>query len=250
LTPPDLVARVHAAYGDAWEAQGRLREAWGGAAADVRGLRLFASGLPHERWNSADAVSADPDLEAARRWFTERGVPWGVRVPEGMDWPYGRRLFSRALMALEPRDFLPAPPVAHLALSAANPEELDELAALDAAVYEDPVEQSRAWIEPHLHAPDVTTACARLGGELAGTGWALRTDGRAGPAVFTGGVAVAATARRRGIGAAVSSWLVQSGLGAGAELAVLAPDTDEAARIYGRLGFARVTAFVVHAAPH
>jgi GNAT superfamily N-acetyltransferase len=153
-------------------------------------------------------------------------------------------------MALAPDDFRPAPPVAGLAIGAAAPEDLDELAALDAAAYDDAVADSRAWLEPHLTAPEMTTALARLDGELAGTGWALRTDGRAGPAVFIGGVAVADRSRRRGVGAAVSSWLVQSGLGAGADLAVLAPDTEAAARIYARLGFARVTAFVVHTAPH
>ena len=44
-------------------------------------------------------------------------------------------------------------------------------------------------------------------------------------------------ARRRGVGAALSSWLLERGFAAGAELAHLNPDTDEAARLYGRLGF-------------
>ena len=46
-----------------------------------------------------------------------------------------------------------------------------------------------------------------------------------------------AAARRRGVGAALSSWLLERGFAAGAELAHLNPDTDEAARLYGRLGF-------------
>ena len=46
-----------------------------------------------------------------------------------------------------------------------------------------------------------------------------------------------AAARRRGIAAALSSWLLERGFAAGAELAHLNPDSDEAARLYGRLGF-------------
>ena len=59
-----------------------------------------------------------------------------------------------------------------------------------------------------------------------------------GPSLYLAGVAVLPAARRRGVGAALSSWLLERGFAAGAELAHLNPDTDEAARIYGRLGFA------------
>ncbi len=51
------------------------------------------------------------------------------------------------------------------------------------------------------------------------------------------GVAVAMEARRRGVGAAMSSWLLARGFVRGAELAHLNPDTDTAARLYARLGF-------------
>jgi hypothetical protein len=39
------------------------------------------------------------------------------------------------------------------------------------------------------------------------------------------------------VGAAVSSWLLAQGLAAGADLAHLQADTEEAARVYRRLGF-------------
>ena len=48
-------------------------------------------------------------------------------------------------------------------------------------------------------------------------------------------------ARRRGVGAGVSSWLLQRAFERGAELAHLNPDTDAAARIYGRLGFTELS---------
>jgi GNAT superfamily N-acetyltransferase len=44
-------------------------------------------------------------------------------------------------------------------------------------------------------------------------------------------------ARRRGVGAGVSSWLLERAFAGGAELAHLNPDTHAAARIYERLGF-------------
>ena len=80
-------------------------------------------------------------------------------------------------------------------------------------------------------------ALAELDGDPAGTAYTLRSDGAAGPSLYLAGVGVLAAARRRGVGAALSSWLLERGFGAGAELAHLNPDTDEAARIYQRLGF-------------
>ena len=69
------------------------------------------------------------------------------------------------------------------------------------------------------------------------TAYALRSDGVAGPAVYLAGVAVLPAARRRGVGAALSSWLLARGVAGGAELAHLHADTDDAARVYARLGF-------------
>ena len=93
------------------------------------------------------------------------------------------------------------------------------------------------WLEPLLAAASADVVLAELDGEPAGTAYTLRSDGAGGPALYLAGVAVLATARRRGVGAAMSSWLLERGFAAGAELAHLNPDTDEAARLYGRLGF-------------
>jgi len=98
----------------------------------------------------------------------------------------------------------------------------------------------RQWIEPHLHGEHVDVALAELDGEPVGTGYALRSDGRAGEALYVGGVTVLPNARRRGVASAVTEWLLDRGATAGAQLAHLHPDTDEAARIYARMGFVEV----------
>ena len=74
----------------------------------------------------------------------------------------------------------------------------------------------------------------------------MTTDDRAGPCVGIFGVGVVEHARRRGIGAALTSWLLEDAFSAGAELAHLNPDTEEAARLYARMGFVETPGFDVY----
>ena len=229
---------MRAAQADALVVQGQLREPWGGAAARPRDLVVMAAGFDARGVNTGDVTGPDPDLAAARAFFAARGVAWGVRVPEEMPWGHGRLLFGRRLMALQAAHFRPAPDVAEVELRTAGPAELPEVLGIDSTVFElDPVE-NRRWLEPLLAARErVDFALATLEGEPAGCAYTLRSDGEAGPSLCVAGVAVLAAARRRGVGAAMSSWLLARGFAAGAELAHLNPDTDAAARLYGRLGF-------------
>jgi GNAT superfamily N-acetyltransferase len=230
--------RVQTAHADAWEAQGRLREPYGGGVGTARGIRLMASGLPEPQWNNGDVSAPDADVAAAREFYAGYGVPWGVRVPAGVPWAHGRHLFSKRLMGLASAAFAPAAAVRGLRLRAASPSDLDTVAAIDAAAFaSDP---SPAWIEPLLHSERAVVALAELGREPVGAAYSLRSDGVAGACLYVAGVGVVAAARRRGVGAAISSWLLARGFAAGAELAHLHPDSDEAARIYGRLGFTEV----------
>jgi len=229
--------RVQVAVADAWEVQGRLRERIGGGVLEVRGLRLMASGLTPAQWNSGDATAPDADIEAARAFYARRRADWGVRVPAGMPWRHGRHVLTLQIMALEPHEFAPVEPPPGVAVRAATQDDLETVVAIDAAAFEDDPSDERPWLAPHLGAERITTALATLDGEPAGTGYAIRTDGRAGPALYLAGVAVAPSARRRGVGGALSAWLVERGLAAGAELAHLHADTEDAARVYARLGF-------------
>ena len=73
-TQPDaLDRRVWDAHGDAWQAQGRLREGCGGGAAEMPGIRLMASGLPHAQWNNGDVTQPDEvPWNDVRAWYAAR----------------------------------------------------------------------------------------------------------------------------------------------------------------------------------
>jgi GNAT superfamily N-acetyltransferase len=238
--------RVRTAHGDAWEAQGLMRARCGGGAGELRGIRLSASGIAHAQWNNGDVTAADADIEGARAFFTARRVPWGVRVPAGMRWAHGRLLFSKRLMGLPAGGHRPAPAVSGLRVRAAAPADLSTVVRIDAEAFGDDPELERQWLEPHLSAPRCTVALAELDGTPVGTGYSLRSDGRAGPCLYIAGVAVASTARRRGVAARITSWLLDRGFAAGAELAHLHPDSDVAGRLYARLGFLETPGFDVY----
>jgi len=229
---------VRTAQADALAVQGELRVPWGGEAAAPRDLQLCAAGFEAAGVNSADVTGPDPDLSAAREFYARHGVRWGVRVPEEMPWEHGRLLFRRRLMALERAGFVAAPAVEGLELAKAGSGELDAVLQIDSSAFGLDPGENRRWLEPLLAAEErIDFALGALDGEPVGSAYSMRTDGAAGPCLYLAGVAVLASARRRGVGAALSSWLLERGFAGGAELAHLNPDTDTAARLYGRLGF-------------
>ena len=246
-------ARTWTAHADAQEVQGRLREPCGGGAADLPGIRLMASGLDSPAYNNGDVTDAGRvDLGQVREWYVERAVPWGVRVPSAQRWTAGHRLLEKRLMALPAEQLRVAPPVPGLSVRRAAPGDLAAVLAVDRSAFAADHENGpqddlgRAWLEPHLSTPHVAVALAALDGAPVATGYCVLSTGRAGPAAALGGVAVVEHARRRGIGAAVSSWLLQHAVHVGARWAHLSPDTEQAARVYRRLGFRGCGSFTVH----
>jgi len=197
--------------------------------------------------NSGDVTGPDPDLDAARAFFTEHGVHWGIRVPEEQPWEHGRLLFRRRLMALDREAFRPAAGVPGLELRRAGLEDLPAALDIDSTAFGLDVAENTRWLEPLVAEGErVTFALAILDGDPVGTAYVMRTDGAAGPCLYLAGVAVRAEARQRGIGAAMSSWLLERGFAAGAELAHLNPDTAGAARLYGRLGFIELPGYDIY----
>lgn len=241
LTGVDDVAAgwIRQAHGDAWHAIGSACAERGGGVRELAGARLMATGLPHAQWNNGDVHDpAAVDVDEVREWYSSLGVPWGVRVPAGAAWPHGRHLFRKRLMGAVPSSFRPPPPVAGLDLRPAGPDDLEAVLAVDVTAFEEAPEVERPWLGMLLDNPATVVAVATLGDRVVATGWVLRSEGWAGPAGYVAGIGVEPEVRRRGIGALVTAWLMEE-VG---DLAVwhLHPDTDSAARIYGRLGFVEV----------
>ena len=239
--------RVWTAHADAWQQQGAIRgpdpERW----AELAGVRVMTSGLPHPQWNNADVFDSSlVDIDAVRGWYCERGVPWGARVPAGMPWPHGQHLLDQCLMGQTRDQFIAAADLAGVTVRAASPDDLEPVLMVDAQAFGGDVETARPWMTPLLHHSSVTVAIAADAVGPVGTGYAVCSHAHAGPAVYIGGIAVLDRARRRGVGSAVSSWLLDRSYAAGANLATLQPDTDQAARLYGRLGFSRAGEFRVY----
>jgi GNAT superfamily N-acetyltransferase len=246
-----LDEQVRTAHGDAWQAEGRLRARFGGGAREFAGARLSSSGLPHPQWNNGDLTDLSHfDLAEVREWFAARargaGVPWGMRVPTETHFPHGRFKFAQRCMGLLPAQFTAARVPAGVELVAPTVDNIEQVAHIDAAAFEEPVEHTRPWIAPHFDATGFSLALARLNGEAVATATAVHTDDRAGRCVGIFGVGVLANARGRGIGAAITSWLIERAFADGATLAHLNPNTEAAARIYARLGFVETSGFDIY----
>jgi len=225
---------VRAAHGDAWQA---LAVA---GSAELPGVRLAATGLAHPQWNNGDVDDpSQVDIAAVRAWYDGLGVPWGMRLPAGAPWTHGQRLFTKRLMGLTTTAFRPAPIPTGAVIRSATPTDLGAYLQVDATAFGEDPEVQRPWLALLLDHPAATVAVAEVDGAIVASGHVVVSTGRAGPAGYVGGIAVLPQLRRRGVGAAISSWLVRT-TGDGVGLWHLHPDTDEAARIYRRLGFSEV----------
>ena len=230
---------VRTAHGDAWQAIGAASGDQGGGVAELAGVRLMATGLRHPQWNNGDVHDPSAvDVGAVRDWYSRLRVPWGVRIPAGAEWHQGRHLFEKRLMGALPGSFNAAPAVPGLELRRAVADDLEPVLAVDVVAFEQPPDLDRPWLHFILGHPDTTMAVATLDGTVVATGWVLRSEGWAGTAGYLAGIAVEPAVRRRGIGAAVTSWLMNRT--PDVDLWHLHPDTDSAARIYERLGFVEV----------
>jgi len=248
-----LSTRTHLAQSDVWQAEGRLRTRFGGGAAELPGVRLMASGLPHAQWNNGDVTDvALLRIADVRAWFASRangaGVPWGLRVPADLPFPQGRRLFRKRCMALIPASHRRDTELPAVRIEAASRADLEDIARIDAAAFGATATDTQPWIEPQLGAAGFTIALARLEGEAVGIATAKFTDDRAGPCVGIFGVAVAECARRRGIATALTTWLLECAWAAGATLAHLNPVSDAVAHLYARMGFVETAGLDIYVA--
>jgi GNAT superfamily N-acetyltransferase len=242
----DVIERARTADGDAWQAIGTLFRASGGGTAAVRGMRLMASGLPEAQYNAAAVTREDADIDGARAFYADLGVPWGMRVPAGMAWPHGSHVLHRRMMCLPASNARrrPAAPPGDVRLELARPADLEAVLAIDSAAYGSDPARTRPWLAALIGASNDLVAVARATrrSEPVGTGYAIT----AGIGALIGGIAVMPERRRLGIGTALTDWLVHRAFAAGAGLAVLEPDDDRAARLYARLGFVEIPGMDVY----
>lgn len=239
--------RARAADGDAWQTHGLIRSQSGGSVGEVPGVRMMVSGLPRPWWNNADVHDVRAvDIEALVAWYEERGLPWGMRVAAGAEWSHGSLLFRQRLMALERSAFLPAWSPVGVTIRAANHQDLASVVGVDAEAFGG--EPAETWIAPLLRSDKAVVALAFLGARPVGTGYVLCSDGWAGKSALLAGVAVVPEARGQGIAGALSSWLLENAFERGAEVSILNPDTDVAARIYSRLGYIESPGFDIYSA--
>ena len=245
---------VHTAHADAWAVSSGGRP--GGAHAEFGGARTACSGTDFAQYNAADLDDpARTDPLAVAAWFAARATPWAWRLaastpwPDG--WPGGEPIVRQRLAGLWPASFRPVDVPAGTSVrtaSAGQPGDLDAVVAIDVAAFGGPPGVAREWLGGLLSNGRVEVAIAHVDGVPVASAHTVRSDDRAGPAVLLAGVAVLPAARRRGIAAGLSSWLLGRAFARGAALAHLQPDDDRAARVYARLGFTEVEALDVRTA--
>lgn len=188
MTPAE---RIRAAHADAWAAEGRARAPLGGGTRRVQHARAMASGIPDARWNNADITGADPDVGALHAWYTELGMPWGVRVPVELadEVTVGEELFVKRSFGLEDGSLVAGDDADGLDLRVATPDELDRFVAAEMILFDDTEATARAWIVPVFGREGFAHWLATRGGEIVAAATAVRTDEVAGPAVMLTGLA-------------------------------------------------------------
>jgi predicted N-acetyltransferase YhbS len=208
---------------------------------------MMTSGRPQAWWNNADVHDVSlVEMEVLAGWYGPHGVPWGMRVPADATWDHGTFVFCQRLMALERSAFRPASSADAVTIRVATEEDIGIVAAVDAEAFGG--ESASEWLAPLLRSDEAVLAIVSLDDRPVGTGYVLLSDGWAGPSALLAGVGVVPAARRRGIAAALSSRLLEIAFDRGANLSVLNPDTDAAARVYERLGYVELPGFDIYAA--
>jgi hypothetical protein len=164
---------VRTAHGDAWQAEGRLREPSGGGVCAVRGARAMASGITTPKWNNAEVTHHQVDLDALSAWYGSRGLPWGLRVPLELSLAVGEALFVKRCMGLlasggaesRLRQLGPAGGVQVRRLRA---DERDRFVALEVAAFGDAPATARAGLGPQFGRAGFDHWVAELAGRRSG----------------------------------------------------------------------------------
>jgi hypothetical protein len=243
---------VRTAHGDAWQAEGRLREPHGGGACAVRGARAMASGIKTPKWNNADVTHEQVDLEALNAWYGSRGMPWGLRVPLEIPLAVGEPLFVKRCMGLvassRADSGLPLfDRAGGIRVRRVRADERDRFVALEVAAFGDDPATARAWLVPQFGVAGFDHWVAEIAGTTVGVATSVRSDELAGPAVMVTGVAALPGADARLVKGQLSAQISAEAAhaGSGATLVHVYPDDDEEAAAFAAVGFIEVPGFLV-----
>lgn len=230
----------------------------GGEVVEVDGLVIGFTNLPDPSINGAAVVHApsDPDgaLAAAEDEFRRRGHPFfGIElergrypaVEEAVERAGLALLFSHPALAALPTDLGPPTPPDQVEITRVlDEDDLVALRALDLEAFGGDAAVTERFLGPSMIAnPDNRSFLARTPGAVVGSGAAWLLEGSVG--IF--GIGVAETARRRGVGAALTLTAAHA-FGEAADLAWLHP-SEMARSMYEALGFQRVAEWDVWTRP-
>src|SRR5205085_8240337 len=95
----------------------------------------------------------------------ERACPFGMVVPDHLDFTPGQYLFSRMCMGLELARFQPSALPAGFVLRKATAADIDAFCAVDIEVFGGSLEHTRAWIAPAFSAPGYRHWFAEVAGQ-------------------------------------------------------------------------------------
>jgi ribosomal protein S18 acetylase RimI-like enzyme len=234
--------RIAAFIPAAW---GRRVASCGGTVHDVDGLAVCMTGVPLPPFNPTlvARVPAAPDDAVARaeRTYDGTGLTIGIDIETSLHGPVRAAaeragltmIESRPGMTLPLRDAIRVdPPDGVEVVRVEDPALLDELVEVDAAAFGGEAAITRRFLpNAVLEDPAQRVYAAWTDGRLVAAGESTTLDGIMG--VF--GIATLPAYRRRGIGAAVTSYLMRDRTDE-AEVAFL-DASDLGFGVYRRLGF-------------
>ena len=219
------------------------------------GIYAFATGLPISLFNGCIVAtpSRTEDLTSALEWVEDGDVPFRLWIHEELADELGRTARRRGLerdtwvtpqMVLQPVPELPSP---GLGVTIGAVSDVPLLAAYRAIFVEDGMSEGvahRLFADSFAADPDVQLVIAYLDGRPVGTSLAIRSGHVAG--VYA--VGTVPSARRRGVGTAVTWAAVDGARSWGCEAIVL-QSSEMGFPMYLAMGFSTVVRYVTYRTP-
>lgn len=253
MDPFDLAAREHENMIAMFS--GMASSAPGCVIRRDRGVAQFLTPLPIRLFNQVliDDEGADPEaLAAAVRLSRERRVPYVVNLRDGIDDRWVPRVRDLGLVELAPEPWMPGmaahplpapgslpPPAGHEIRRATDLDGIRDHIAAGSAGFGMPVE----WFETVLgEATLADPGIAIYAGYTDGVPVTAGAGYRTGSTIGVYNIATVESARRKGYGAAMTMRIVDDGVAAGCDVAVL-QSSDMGYPVYERLGFRTVVEY-------